>query len=120
MRSFLFQICAVVGLMVLTVGCAKRTPAPRWPSPQLEQTHFLGSAVSGAQTGMLPADVSANEIVASIQIVALLSGSSHQLSSIGSDARLVVSAEDRQPILPTGQLTGKIQWATSEAGDEFA
>ena len=96
----------VVAIAVLCMGCASHKPAPL-PSPALEvsQTHYLGDAISGPQSGTLSADAASNAIIMQARLYAATQIDLSKLAPIGADARLVISSRDGQPVLATNELT---------------
>lgn len=105
--------------MVL-VGCTTpERPQLSVPATQIRQTHFLGNAVSGPQTGRLGADLANGAMLVDVQLYAATELSTDRFDPVGAAARLVLATRDRQPAPASGELTGPVRWAASAQADEF-
>jgi hypothetical protein len=115
------RVAGILLIVCLGVGCASQKPAPL-ASPRLtvNQTHYLGDAVSGPQAGKPPADPVAGAMVAHVQFYAATEIATDKLDPLGTGARLVLSPRDKEPMLATSRLTATARWGTSSAAESFA
>src|SRR5438045_4124770 len=109
-----------LGLAMVLVGCTTpERPQLNVPATQIRQTHFLGNAVSGPQTGRLGADLANGAMLVQVQFYAATQLSTDRFDPAGAAARLVLATRDRQPAPASGELTGPVRWAASALADEF-
>jgi hypothetical protein len=106
--------------MLQVVGCTNQKTPLSAPTASIEQTSYIGTAVSGPTQGKIDADAINGAIHVSVQLVAIKQASLEKLSPPAADARLIVATRDRQPVLPAGELTGRLRCATGDAAKAFA
>src|SRR5205807_9215968 len=99
-------------LAMLLVGCAApESGRLRAPAAQVQETHFLGSAISGPLSGALPAPAANPPILLRLQLFAATELSTGALAPIASGAR--ITSESRDRLTP-------VRWGISPAADELA
>ncbi len=86
----------------------------------LQTSHFLGTPVSGPQSGSLNPDAAKDALLVQLHLFTATHISTDGLLPMGASARLVLATGDRQPVLPTDELTAPVRWAAADSADRFA
>ena len=114
-----FAILTFAGMLLFVSACQTASTGITAPPASFAAGHYLGTPLSGPQTGEIPAVKPADALSIRVTFVALEKMPSAALDPLGAHARLVTATRGGMPVLPSSGLTLASRYSALTGPEEF-